>query len=112
VPFSQSGRCTLPENKGFLEGVFHQFFFVNWCKYHTFLVRGEIKKNFSIKYLSTNIIDIDIGRSLIQLLNFFTNCRIHKKKLPLRCSLNNLFKLFVFLENNNYEIYSNGDTCV
>jgi len=81
-------------------------------KYHAVLVRGEIKKNFLIKYLSTNIIDIDIGRSLTQLPNFFTNCRIHKKKLPLRCSLNNLFKLFVFLENTNYEIYSNGDTCV
>jgi len=27
----KSGRCILPENKGFLKGVFHQFSFVNWC---------------------------------------------------------------------------------
>jgi len=29
-------------------------------KYQTVLVRGEIKNNFWIKYLSTNIMDIDI----------------------------------------------------
>ncbi|QKS69561.1 hypothetical protein [Drosophila-associated adintovirus 1] len=68
------------------------------------IVRGEAKKQFLTKYLATNIVDLDLGQSLTSYPNYFTNCRIHKK-LPVRCALNNLFKLFVFLESSNYEIY-------
>ncbi|QKS69573.1 hypothetical protein [Drosophila-associated adintovirus 2] len=68
------------------------------------IVRGETKKQFLTKYLSTNIIDVEIGQSLTCYPNYFTNCRIHKKQ-PVRCALNNLFKLFVILESSNFEIY-------
>lgn len=94
IPYTSLGEILLPLNK-----------------FATVIVRGEIKRKFLTKYLSTNIIDVDIGKSLALYPNFYTNCRIHKN-IPLRCALNNLFKLFVILENSNYDVYCNCDSIV
>lgn len=64
-------------------------------------VFGIEKKNFLYKYLHTNIIALDMYTSIQNFPSFFTNCPFHKD-LQYKCALNNLFKIFVFIEKYDH----------
>lgn len=67
--------------------------------YNYVLVIGQIKKEFLEKYLSTNIVNIEYKTSFRKMRNYFTNCPIHKDQ-KFKCAVNNLYKMFVFIESN------------
>lgn len=65
------------------------------------LVVGKKKKNFLKKYLKTNIIVLNMFTSLQNMSNYFTNCPFHRE-FHFNCALNNLFKIFIFIEKYNH----------
>lgn len=66
-------------------------------------VVGFEKKKFLRKYLQTNIISIEMYAGLHNLPNYFTNCPFHRD-LQFKCALNNLFKIFIFMEKYDHLI--------
>lgn len=64
-------------------------------------VVGEEKKKFLQKYLKTHIIALDMYTGLHNLPSYFTNCPYHRD-LHFKCALNNLFKIFVFIEKYDH----------
>lgn len=69
----------------------------------TIIVVGKAKKEFLEKFLSSNIINIELNTSLCKLPNYFANCPIHRN-FDYRCVLNNVFKILYYLEKNEYDI--------
>lgn len=66
-------------------------------------VFGSAKKDFLLKYVDSIVINIEYQTSFSNLKNYSTCCPLHKEK-QYKCALNNLFKLFVFLEKNEHRI--------
>lgn len=71
--------------------------------YKYIFVFGKNKKDFLLKYLKSNIINLEYQTSFKSLKNFFTGCPVHSD-IRFKCALNNIFKLFVFIENNYNKI--------
>lgn len=70
-------------------------------EYEFIFVVGVEKKKFLAKYLNTNIIALDMYTGLQNFPGYFTNCPIHKD-FHYKCALNNLFKIFVFIEKYDH----------
>lgn len=70
-------------------------------EYQYIFVVGYEKKKFLNKYLNTNIITLELFTGLHNLPNYFTNCPFHRN-LEFKCALNNLFKIFVFIEKYDH----------
>lgn len=62
-------------------------------------VVGRAKKDFLTKYNKPNIINLENQMSLKNRTNYFTGCPNHYD-LRYKCSLNNVFKIFIFIEQN------------
>lgn len=71
--------------------------------YKYVFVFGQTKKNFLKKYLQTNVINLENKTILKKLRSYYTACPIHCN-IKLNCAVNNIFKLFVFVEKN-YRIF-------
>lgn len=70
-------------------------------EYQYIFVVGFNKKKFLSKYLNTNIISLELFTGLHNLPNYFTNCPFHRN-LEFKCALNNLFKIFIFIEKYDH----------
>lgn len=66
-------------------------------------VFGIVKKDFLEKYLKSTIINLENQICFSNLNNYFTNCPLHTDK-RYKCALNNLFKIFVYMEKNEHRI--------
>lgn len=72
--------------------------------YKYIFVFGKNKKDFLTKYVKSSIIiNLEKETSFKNLKNYFTGCLMHSD-MRYKCALNNLFKLFVFIETNYYKI--------
>lgn len=67
--------------------------------YKYIFVFGKAKKDFLTKYINSTIINLENNACLKNLTNYFTSCPIHKD-IRFKCALNNIFKIFIFLEKN------------
>lgn len=66
-------------------------------------VVGIQKQQFLKKYLKTNVISLEMHTHLHNLPNYFTNCPLHRE-FQFSCALNNLFKIFIFIEKYTHII--------
>lgn len=66
-------------------------------------VFGRVKKDFLLKYVNSNVINLEHLIGFSSLNNYFTMCPLHTDQ-RYKCALNNLFKLFVFMEKNEDKI--------
>lgn len=62
-------------------------------------VFGRVKKDFLQKYVNSNIINLENRIAFSTLNNYLTMCPLHTDQ-RYKCALNNLYKLFVFIEKN------------
>lgn len=92
-------------NHGYIPYTQLQEILIN-LKDHIILVVGEAKKIFLEKFnfFINPILDIDLQKSLLKLENFKTNCNYHKSNNNPRCAINNIHKIYLFLEQNDYLI--------
>lgn len=71
--------------------------------YKYIFVVGKAKKDFLKKYVTTTIINLENKTSFKNLTNYFTSCPIHHD-MRFTCALNNLYKIFVFIEKNVFQL--------
>lgn len=65
-------------------------------------VFGKNKKEFLLQHLNLNVINLENKISFKKLKNYITSCPVHDGNyMNFKCSLNNIFKLFIFLEKND-----------
>lgn len=72
--------------------------------YKYIFVVGKLKKDFLLKYVTTTVINLENKFRFSDLNNYFTSCPIHLDN-RFKCALNNVFKLFVYIEKT---LYRNG----
>lgn len=71
--------------------------------YKYIFVIGRAKKQFLSQYVDTTIFNLEPQTSLKRLQNYITACPIHND-LRYKCAINNIFKIFIFIEKNYLEI--------
>lgn len=71
--------------------------------YQYIFVVGQEKKIFLQKYIHSTIINLENNMKLRACQNYFTNCPIHLDT-RFKCAVNNIFKIFVFIEQNWKEL--------
>lgn len=76
------------------------------CQLNNFkfiFVFGSAKREFLLKYVTPQVVNLETQTSFKKLENYITACPIHKDT-RYKCALNNLYKLFVYMEKNEYYI--------
>ena len=72
-------------------------------RYKYIFVFGKAKKDFLSKYLESTIINLENLASLRNFFNYTTGCPTHTD-LRYKCAVNNVYKIFVFIEKNYLQI--------
>lgn len=67
--------------------------------YKYIFVFGIAKKQFLSQYVDVPIFNLETQTSLKRLQNYITACPIHND-LRYKCAVNNIYKIFVFIEKN------------
>lgn len=73
--------------------------------YKYIFVVGKAKQDFLLNYVTTSVINLENKISLKKCENYYSKyiCPLHPDN-KFRCALNNLFKLYIFVENNYNKI--------
>lgn len=71
--------------------------------YKYIFVFGKAKKDFLSKYIKSIIVNLENKTSFKNCINYSTSCPLHPD-MKFKCAMNNLFKIFVFIETNYQKI--------
>lgn len=110
---TQSGRRKNRYCQKFINGLDWSMGSLDYCsvrdilmplnKYKYIFVVGKVKKDFLLKYVKSTVINLENKIRLSHLNSYFTACPIHVDN-RFKCALNNVYKLFMYVETNSYQL--------